>query len=122
MFFWADTYNYPLYIILIDGCFSVLMLSMGLRFLALTFLPEQLRFSRLKLFTALNKLVIRIFSPLTPRWLNTRSVELYICFMLFIIRFYILPALLGYEVALPTALPAEKAVIEQLVALQNALR
>lgn len=98
------------------------MLLLLLRFIALTFLPENITSSKMRILARICKTVILVFSVITPKWLNTRSAELYACFLVFIIRYYILPVLFGYELTTPASLPFEYTVTSSLADLQAYLR
>lgn len=112
MRFWFVTPEYALFIVLIDAVFAALCYMMIARFFAITLLPEQLTKGKLRFFARLNRLIFTVLSPATPHWINHRSLELYALFWLFMIRYYLLPLLIGYQIHLPTEMPFELAIFE----------
>jgi len=112
MRFWFMAPEYALFIVLIDGIFALLCYMMIARFCALTLLPEQLTKGRLPFLSRLNTILFRILSPVTPHWINHRSLELYALFWLFMIRYYLLPLVIGYQIYLPTEMPFERAIFD----------
>lgn len=93
--------------IVIDLPLGILMWAAALRFLVSMFIKED---SRLGLMRALNTLVMpptRVVMMLAPRWVIDRTAPLYLAFLLFIIRYYILPLVIGYDVPGFGAMPLE---------------
>lgn len=122
MFFWSNSEAYPLYIILIDGVFSLLMLIMIVRFLTLTLSSDHAKYSKFRFIQTVSTATTFTFAWLTPASLNARARLLFVCFLLFIIRYYILPSLLGYEVRTPSQLPFESSLLMMLSDLQDYVR
>ena len=97
--------------IVIDLPLGILMWAATLRFLLSMFVKED---SRLGLMRALNTLVMpptRAAMMLAPRWVLERTGPLYLAFMLFIARYYILPLAVGYDVPGFGAMPLEGLVL-----------
>jgi hypothetical protein len=93
--------------IVIDLPLGILMWAAALWFLMSMFIKED---SRLGLMRALNTLVMpptRVVMMLAPRWVIDRTAPLYLAFLLFIIRYYILPLVIGYDVPGFGAMPLE---------------
>ena len=99
-----------LYQQLIDGIFALIFYALILRLVILTFVTETINSGRLRLLSTLTSAVLTALKPLTPRRLNRRASEAYAIFSVFLVRYYALPALLGYEMRGITSLPFEKAV------------
>ena len=109
---WFMTPEYALFIVLIDAVFAALCYMMVARFLALTLLPDTLTSGKLRALAKVNQIIFTILSPVTPAWINHRSLELYALFWLFLIRYYLLPLVIGYDIYLPSQMPFELAISE----------
>lgn len=93
--------------IVIDLPLGILMWAATLRFLLSMFIKED---SRLGLMRMLNAVVMpptRAAMLAAPRWVIERASPLYLAFLLFVARYYILPLLLGYDVPGFGAMPLE---------------
>ncbi len=93
--------------IVIDLPLGILMWAATSRFLLSMFVKED---SRLGLMRGLNTLVMpptRAVMMLAPRWVIDRTAPLYLAFLLFIARYYVLPLFIGYDVPGFGAMPLE---------------
>ncbi|MEC8642593.1 MAG: hypothetical protein VXZ67_06765 [Pseudomonadota bacterium] len=93
--------------IVIDLPLGILMWAAILRFLLSMFVKED---SRLGLMRVLNAVVMpptRAAVMVAPRWVIERTGPLYLSFLLFIARYYILPLVVGYDVTGFGAMPLE---------------
>ena len=93
--------------IVIDLPLGILMWAAILRFLLSMFVKED---SRLGLMRVLNAVVMpptRVAVMVAPRWVIERTGPLYLSFLLFIARYYILPLVVGYDVTGFGAMPLE---------------
>lgn len=97
--------------IIIDLPLGVLMWAGILRFLLSMFVKED---SRLGLMRGLNALVMpptRAVMMLAPRWVIDRTGPLYLAFLLFITRYYVLPLVVGYDVPGFGSMPLESLLL-----------
>ena len=93
--------------IVIDLPLGILMWAATLRFLLSMFIKED---SRLGVMRVLNAEVLpptRAVMMMAPRWVIERTGPLYLAFLLFIARYYILPLLVGYDVPGFGSMPLE---------------
>jgi hypothetical protein len=93
--------------IVIDLPLGILMWAATLRFLLSMFVKED---SRLGVMRVLNALVMpptRAVMMMAPRWVIDRTAPLYLAFLLFIARYYLLPLLVGYDVPGFGSMPLE---------------
>jgi len=93
--------------IVIDLPLGILMWAATLRFLLSMLIKED---SRLGLMRVLNAVVMpptRAAMMVAPRWVIERTGPLYLSFLLFIARYYILPLVVGYDVPGFGAMPLE---------------
>ena len=80
------------------------------RFMLLIFVSEQTGLPVLHHIMTMGGRLLRWAAIITPRWLNARSHDLYLSLLLFLTRYYALPALASYEVRLVSDLPMESKV------------
>jgi uncharacterized protein YggT (Ycf19 family) len=71
------------------------------------FVSEQSDFFFMKAFVKLTDPLIRAMRRLTPGFLVDRLRPLYVAWFIFMIRFYIMPVLLGYDVMGMLSFPLE---------------
>lgn len=93
--------------IVVDLPLGILMWAATLRFLLSMFVKED---SRLGMMRVLNTLVMpptRAAMMMAPRWVIDRTGPLYLAFLLFVARYYVLPLVVGYDVPGFGALPLE---------------
>ena len=88
----------PLWILMIDGLFGLLQWALIIRFIYGIFLPENSRLFGVRHLNRALEPFVRSFGVLTPDWMINRIRSLYVGFLILIIRFYILPTALDYEV------------------------
>lgn len=96
--------------ILLDLLFGILMWASCVQFLLTVFVNEDSKFILLGIVrktTAGSLFAVRFIAP---SFLASKVMPLYLAFVLFIIRFYAQPALLGYDVVSFSAMPLEALV------------
>lgn len=71
------------------------------------FLSEQSAFFFMRFFIKATNPLLKIFAPITPRFLIPPLVPLYVAWFFFMVRFYLLPWLLGYSVMGMLSFPLE---------------
>ena len=84
--------------ILIDLPFGLLMYISFVHFLLLIVMNEGSGFSLLRLLHGLNAPIYVAISLIKPAFIISRLLPLYAAVILFIIRYYVLPLLVGYDV------------------------
>ena len=97
--------------VLVDLPLGVLMWAALLRFLLTIFIKED---SRLGLMRVLNAVVMpptRAAMMVAPRWVIDRASPLYLAFLLFCARYYVLPLAVGYDVPAFGAMPLEELLL-----------
>jgi hypothetical protein len=80
------------------------------RFMLLIFVSEQTGLPVLRHIMTMGGRLLHRAAIITPRWLNAHSHDLYLALLLFLTRYYALPALASYEVRLVSDLPMESKV------------
>jgi len=93
--------------IVIDLPLGILMWAATLRFLLPTLIKEDSRLGLMRVLNAVAMPPTRAAMMVAPRWVIERTGPLYLSFLLFIARYYILPLVVGYDVPGFGAMPLE---------------
>ncbi len=110
----------PFWVMLLDTALGLLMWALLGRFVLSVFLAENTRFFLMRGVVRITDPALRLCRVLTPSILIARLHPVFVAWLVFMIRFYLLPLLAGYEVAGFFALPLETLagkLTSQLVAL-----
>tara|TARA_B100000029_G_C16823712_1_gene685175 strand:+ start:178 stop:522 length:345 start_codon:yes stop_codon:yes gene_type:complete len=86
----------PLYIYVIDYVLGVVMYTLIGRTAMNIFQKEDSEFFFMKVFVKLTNPILDLFKFMTPTFLVRAIVPLYIAWFIFMIRFYLMPIMLGY--------------------------
>ena len=97
----------PIWVILIDYMMGLLMWTLVGRFGMSIFVSEQSDFFFMKAFVRMTDPMIKAMAKLTPGFLVDRLRPLYVAWFIFMIRFYIMPVVLGYDVMGMLSFPLE---------------
>ena len=97
----------PIWVILIDYLMGLVMWTLVGRFGMSIFVSEQSDFFFMKAFVRMTDPMIRAMAKLTPGFLVDRLRPLYVAWFIFMIRFYIMPVVLGYDVMGMLSFPLE---------------
>ncbi|MCB1483147.1 MAG: YggT family protein [Rhodobiaceae bacterium] len=98
---------YPLWVVVLDYVLGVIMWTLIGRSAMNIFLREDSDFFFMKFFVRATNPILRIFRPITPGFLLDPMVPLFVAWFFFIIRFYVLPWILGYHVMGMLSFPLE---------------
>ena len=104
------TSPFPLWVIVLDYVLGVIMWTLIGRSAMRIFLPEESTFFFMRFFVRSTNPLIRLFRPMTPSFLIQPMVPLYVAWFFFMIRFYLMPWLLGYSVMGMLSFPLESEV------------
>ncbi|MEL0111618.1 MAG: hypothetical protein VW835_07800, partial [Rickettsiales bacterium] len=104
--------NIPPIGFLLDIPFGVLMWTSLLQFLLMAVLAENSRVMPLQMVRGLNAPLHALLQLAKPRIIEGRLIPLYAAFVLFILRYYLLPELLDYDIWNFYQMPLEKLLIE----------
>ena len=97
--------------ILIDLPFGLLMWTSFVHFAVITVMNEADRFSLLRLLRGLNAPIYATISFIKPAFIISRLLPLYAAVILFIIRYYVLPLTLGFDVWSFSDMPLESLLL-----------
>ena len=97
--------------ILIDLPFGVLMWTSVAHFLLIMIMREDSKFIALRVLRGVNSPIHRAIARLKPSFIMTRLMPLYCALMLFILRYYLLPLLVGFDVWSFHDMPLERLLL-----------
>ena len=106
----------PLWAIVLDYILGVIMWTLIGRFAMRLFLPDESRFFFSRFFVRVTNPLLKLFKPITPSFLIPQLVPLYVAWFFFMVRFYLMPWLLGYSVMGMLSFPLESEFTRELVA------
>jgi uncharacterized protein YggT (Ycf19 family) len=98
---------FPIWVVIIDYLLGMIMWTLIGRVAMGIFLKQDSEFFFMKVFVKGTDPIIRVFRPVTPRFLIDPLVPLYVAWFFFMIRFYLMPWLLGYSVLGMLSFPLE---------------
>jgi uncharacterized protein YggT (Ycf19 family) len=113
----APLQAFPLWLIVLDYVMGVVMWTLIGRAAMNLFLPEDSDFFFMRVFVKWTDPLLRLFAPITPSFLVRPLVPLYVAWFFYMIRFYLMPWLLGYSVMGMLAFPLESDIARALYAL-----
>ena len=102
--------TFPIWVVAIDYVLGVIMWTLIGRVAMNVFLPEDTNFFFMRFFVKATNPVLRVFRPITPGFLIQPLVPLYVAWFFFMVRFYVMPWLLGYSVMGMLSFPLESEV------------
>ena len=109
----------PLWKVLVDVVFAVLMWGVLVRFAVMVLFGDTPPIRILLSYVQLTDIVIRLLRLVTPAVLTPAARSLYAAFLLFLLRYYGLPLLNNYTVDRPANLPFEDHLAAGLSALSR---
>ena len=99
--------EFSLAVILLDYVLGAAMWTLIGRFGMSIFVSEHSDFFFMRAFVKLTDPMIKALAKLTPPFLIDRLKPLYVAWFLFMIRFYVMPLILGYDVMGMLSFPLE---------------
>jgi hypothetical protein len=100
----------PLWAIILDYVLGTIMWTLIGRFAMGFFLPESSNFFFMRFFVRVTNPLLKLFAPITPAFLIQPMIPLYVAWFFFMIRFYLMPWLLGYTVMGMLSFPLESEI------------
>ena len=101
---------FPLWGIILDYISGVVMWTLIGRTAMGFFLPEDSSFFFMRFFVRSTNPLLRFFAPVTPGFLLPALVPLYVAWFFYMLRFYLMPWLLGYTVMGMLSFPLESEI------------
>ena len=105
---------FPIWVIAFDYVLGVVMWTLIGRTAMNLFLPEDSSFFFMRVFVRMTNPLLRVFRPITPSFLIPPLMPLYVAWFFFMIRFYLMPWLLGYSVMGMLSFPLEGEITRAL--------
>ena len=97
----------PAWVLLLDYVLGAIMWTLIGRSAMNIFLPINSDFFFMRVFVRMTDPVLRVFRPVTPGFLIEPVIPLFVAWFFFLIRFYLMPWLLGYSVLGMLSFPLE---------------
>ena len=99
--------NFPIWVLVLDYIMGMIMWTLIGRFGMGIFLPQDSSFFFMKFFVRSTNPLLKLFAPITPKFLIEPFIPLYVAWFFYMLRFYIMPWLLGYSVMGMLSFPLE---------------
>ena len=112
---------FPLWAIILDYVLGMVMWTLIGRSAMRIFLPENSAFFFMRFFVRATDPLLKLFAPITPAFLIQPIVPLYVAWFFFMVRFYLMPWLLGYTVMGMLSFPLEGEVAKSISRLATRL-
>ena len=101
-------------ILIIDYILGLIMWTLIGRVAMNVFQRENSEFFFMKAFVKLTNPLIRLFKPITPSFIIDPLIPLYVAWFFYMIRFYLMPYLLGYSVMGMLSFPLESEIAAEI--------
>ena len=101
---------FPLWVIALDYISGVVMWTLIGRTVMGFFLPEDSSFFFMRFFVRSTNPLLSFFARVTPGFLLPALVPLYVAWFFYMLRFYLMPWLLGYTVMGMLSFPLESEI------------
>ncbi len=97
----------PIWVLGLDYVLGMCMWTLIGRSAMNVFLPENSRFFFMRFFVVSTDPLIKLLRPVTPKFLISLFIPLYVAWFFFMIRFYLMPWVLGYSAMGMLSFPLE---------------
>jgi len=114
--------NFHPMVYIIDYALGMIMWTLIGKVAMNIFQKENSEFFFMKVFVKITNPFIKIFRPITPKFIITPLVPLYIAWFFFMIRFYLMPWILGYSVMGMLSFPLESEISRQIYQFFNSIK
>ena len=108
---------FPLWVLVVDYVLGAVMWTLIGRFGMGLFLPEDSHFFFMRFFVRATNPILKLFAPVTPGFLIRPMVPLFVAWFFFMVRFYVMPWLLGYSVMGMLSFPLENEIGQSVARL-----
>jgi hypothetical protein len=99
--------DFPIWLLTFDYIMGMIMWTLIGRFAMGIFQREDSSFFFMKVFVKYTNPLIRLFNPITPNFLIKPLVPLYVAWFFYLVRFYLMPWIMGYSVMGMLSFPLE---------------
>ena len=108
---------FPIWVLVVDYVLGAVMWTLVGRFGMGLFLPEDSKFFFMRFFVRATDPLLKFFAPVTPGFLIAPMVPLFVAWFFFMVRFYVMPWLLGYSVMGMLSFPLESEIGQSVARL-----
>ena len=109
----------PLWILIIDYILGIIMWTLIGRSAMNIFQREDSNFFFMRAFVKFTNPIIKIFRFITPSFIIPLFVPLYVAWFFYMLRFYAMPYILGYDVMGMLSFPLESDIAKEIYRLFN---
>ena len=102
------------FILTIDYILGVIMWTLIGKVAMNLFQRENSEFFFMKVFVKVTNPLVRLFKPITPSFIIEPLIPLYVAWFFYMIRFYLMPYLLGYSVMGMLSFPLESEIAAEI--------
>ena len=89
--------SFPIWLLGVDYLLACLMIILLIKFTLNLFLSENSNFIFFRFINKINNPIIKNTNKITPSFIVRPIIPLYLAWVIFMVRFYILPLTLGYS-------------------------
>ena len=114
--------NFHPIVYIIDYILGIIMWTLVGRVAMNIFQREDSEFFFMKVFVKFTNPILRIFKLVTPSFIIQPLVQLYVAWFFFMIRFYLMPWILGYSVMGMLSFPLESEISRQIYQFFNSIK
>ncbi len=114
--------NFHPLVYIIDYILGIIMWTLVGRVAMNIFQREDSNFFFMKAFVKFTNPLLKIFRPVTPSFIIQPLVPLYVAWFFFMIRFYLMPWILGYSVMGMLSFPLESEISRQIYQFFNSIK
>ena len=106
--------NFPIWLVAVDYFLACLMIILLTKFILNLFLSEVSNFVLYSFITKLAQPILNITNKITPNFIVQPLIPIYIAWLIFMLRLYLLPLFLGYSYMGKFAFTLERDLITQV--------
>ena len=89
--------NFPIWLVAVDYFLACLMIILLTKFILNLFLSEVSNFVLYRFITKLANPIVNITNKITPNFIVQQLIPIYVAWLIFMLRVYLLPLFLGYS-------------------------
>ena len=104
----------PIWILFVDYILGIIMWTLIGRSAMNLFQREDSNFFFMKVFVKMTNPIIKMFKFITPSFIIPIFIPLYVAWFFYMIRFYLIPYLLGYSVMGMLSFPLESEIANEI--------
>ena len=114
--------NFHPLVYIVDYILGVIMWTLIGRVAMNFFQKEDSEFFFMRVFVKFTNPLLAIFKPITPSFIIQPLIPLYVAWFFFMIRFYLMPYVLGYSVMGMLSFPLESEISGQIYEFFNSIK